>query len=97
MPEGVFNVVPGFGETAGQALGRHMDVDCVAFTGSTEVGKFFLHYSGESNMKRVCARMRRQDAEHRDGRRAEPRRRGASAPPAASSSTRARSATPARA
>ncbi len=53
LPEGVFNVVPGFGETAGQALGRHMDVDCVAFTGSAEVGKFFLKYSGESNMKRV--------------------------------------------
>ncbi len=53
IPEGVFNVVPGFGETAGQALGRHMDVDCVTFTGSTEVGKFFLRYSGESNMKQV--------------------------------------------
>ena len=48
---GVLQVVPGFGETAGQALGRHMDVDMVAFTGSTEVGKFFLRYSGESNMK----------------------------------------------
>jgi gamma-glutamyl-gamma-aminobutyraldehyde dehydrogenase/4-guanidinobutyraldehyde dehydrogenase/NAD-dependent aldehyde dehydrogenase len=53
VPEGVFNVVPGFGETAGQALGRHMDVDCVTFTGSTEVGKFFLRYAGESNMKQV--------------------------------------------
>jgi len=53
IPEGVFNVVPGFGETAGQALGRHMDVDAIAFTGSTEVGKFFLRYSGESNMKYV--------------------------------------------
>ncbi len=53
IPEGVFNVVPGFGETAGQALGRHMDVDAIAFTGSTEVGKFFLKYSGESNMKIV--------------------------------------------
>jgi acyl-CoA reductase-like NAD-dependent aldehyde dehydrogenase len=53
IPEGVFNVVPGYGETAGQALGRHMDVDCVTFTGSAEVGKFFLKYSGESNMKRV--------------------------------------------
>jgi acyl-CoA reductase-like NAD-dependent aldehyde dehydrogenase len=53
IPEGVFNVVPGFGETAGQALGRHMDVDCVTFTGSTEVGKFFLRYSGESKMKQV--------------------------------------------
>ena len=53
IPEGVFNVVPGFGETAGQALGRHMDVDAVTFTGSAEVGKFFLRYAGESNMKRV--------------------------------------------
>ena len=53
LPEGVFNVVPGLGETAGQALGRHMDVDCIAFTGSGEVGKYFLKYSGESNMKQV--------------------------------------------
>ncbi len=53
IPDGVFNVLPGFGETAGQALGRHMDVDMVAFTGSTEVGKFFLKYSAESNMKHV--------------------------------------------
>lgn len=53
IPEGVFNVLPGFGETAGQALGRHEDVDMVAFTGSGEVGKLFLRYSGESNMKHV--------------------------------------------
>ncbi|GLK84805.1 aldehyde dehydrogenase [Ancylobacter defluvii] len=53
IPDGVFNVLPGFGETAGQALGLHMDVDAVAFTGSTEVGKYFLQYSGQSNMKRV--------------------------------------------
>lgn len=53
IPEGVLSVVPGMGETAGQALGRHMDVDGVAFTGSAEVGKYFLRYSGESNMKRV--------------------------------------------
>ncbi len=53
IPPGVFNVVPGFGETAGQALGRHMDVDALTFTGSTEVGKFFLKYSAESNMKTV--------------------------------------------
>lgn len=53
VPEGVFNVVPGLGESAGQALGMHMDVDCVAFTGSAEVGKLFLQYSGKSNMKRV--------------------------------------------
>ena len=53
VPDGVLNVVTGMGETVGQALGRHMDVDCVAFTGSTEVGKYFLRYSAESNMKPV--------------------------------------------
>ncbi|MFM2043931.1 MAG: hypothetical protein RLY86_2507 [Pseudomonadota bacterium] len=53
VPPGVLNVVPGFGETAGQAIGRHMDVDMLAFTGSTEVGKYFMRYSGESNLKRV--------------------------------------------
>jgi gamma-glutamyl-gamma-aminobutyraldehyde dehydrogenase/4-guanidinobutyraldehyde dehydrogenase/NAD-dependent aldehyde dehydrogenase len=53
VPPGVFNVVPGFGESAGQALGRHMDVDALACTGSTEVGKLFLKYSAESNMKMV--------------------------------------------
>jgi gamma-glutamyl-gamma-aminobutyraldehyde dehydrogenase/4-guanidinobutyraldehyde dehydrogenase/NAD-dependent aldehyde dehydrogenase len=54
IPDGVLQIVPGLGERAGQALGRHMDVDMVAFTGSTEVGKFFLRYSGESNMKRLA-------------------------------------------
>jgi gamma-glutamyl-gamma-aminobutyraldehyde dehydrogenase/4-guanidinobutyraldehyde dehydrogenase/NAD-dependent aldehyde dehydrogenase len=54
IPDGVLQIVPGFGELAGEALGRHMDVDMVAFTGSTEVGKFFLRYSGESNMKRLA-------------------------------------------
>lgn len=53
IPDGVFNVLPGFGPTAGKALGLHMDVDCVAFTGSGEVGKLFLQYAGQSNMKRV--------------------------------------------
>lgn len=51
VPEGVLNVVPGFGHLAGKALGLHGDVDAVAFTGSTEVGKLFLRYSAESNMK----------------------------------------------
>jgi acyl-CoA reductase-like NAD-dependent aldehyde dehydrogenase len=55
IPTGVLNVVPGYGETAGRALGIHPDVDGVAFTGSTEVGKLFLKYAGESNMKRVSA------------------------------------------
>jgi hypothetical protein len=54
IPDGVLQVVPGLGETAGRAIGLHMDVDMVAFTGSTQVGKFFLEYSGQSNMKRVA-------------------------------------------
>ncbi|WP_404819076.1 aldehyde dehydrogenase [Xinfangfangia pollutisoli] len=54
LPEGVFNVVTGLGETAGRALGLHMDVDAVTFTGSTEVGKYFLGYSAQSNMKRIA-------------------------------------------
>ncbi|MBM7322169.1 aldehyde dehydrogenase [Agrobacterium sp. S2] len=53
IPDGVFNVLPGFGPTAGKALGLHLDVDCLAFTGSGEVGKLFLQYAGQSNMKRV--------------------------------------------
>ena len=53
LPDGVFNVVPGFGHTAGQALGLHMDVDCLAFTGSTMIGKKFMEYSGQSNLKQV--------------------------------------------
>lgn len=53
IPDGVFNVLPGLGTTAGKALALHMDVDCLAFTGSTAVGKLILQYSGQSNMKRV--------------------------------------------
>ncbi|WP_374947879.1 aldehyde dehydrogenase [Agreia sp.] len=53
VPAGVFNVVPGYGRTAGQALGRHPLVDKVAFTGSPAVGKGFLTYAGESNGKQV--------------------------------------------
>ena len=52
FPEGVVNIVPGFGETAGAALAAHMDVDKVAFTGSTEVGKKILQAS-VGNLKRV--------------------------------------------
>jgi 4-guanidinobutyraldehyde dehydrogenase / NAD-dependent aldehyde dehydrogenase len=53
LPEGVLNVVPGFGDKAGEPLALHMDVDCLAFTGSTRTGKRMLEYSGRSNMKRV--------------------------------------------
>lgn len=53
IPAGVFNVVPGLGVEAGRALGLHMDVDAIAFTGSTEVGRYFMRYSSESNLKRA--------------------------------------------
>ena len=53
IPAGVFNVLPGMGESTGKALGLHMDVDCLAFTGSTEVGKFFMAYSAQSNLKQI--------------------------------------------
>ncbi len=56
IPDGVFNVLPGFGDV-GEALGRHNDVDAVSFTGSTEVGGYFLKYSGESNLKTVGLEM----------------------------------------
>lgn len=53
LPEGVFKVVPGMCHTAGAALGLHMDVDCIAFTGSTPTGQKFMGYSGQSNLKQV--------------------------------------------
>jgi gamma-glutamyl-gamma-aminobutyraldehyde dehydrogenase len=53
IPAGVLNVVPGSGAVIGAALCRHMDVEMVAFTGSTEVGRDLLKYSAESNLKRV--------------------------------------------
>jgi len=52
FPEGVVNIVPGYGETAGAALAAHMDVDKVAFTGSTEVGKLIVH-AATGNLKKV--------------------------------------------
>ena len=53
VPDGVVNVVPGFGETAGAALASHRDVDKVAFTGSTEVGKLIVAAAGASNLKKL--------------------------------------------
>ncbi len=53
IPDGVVNVVPGYGPTAGQAIGRHPGIDMVSFTGSAEVGRLFLRYAAESNLKQV--------------------------------------------
>ena len=53
LPEGVFNVVPGHGQEAGEALALHMDVDAIGFTGSARVGRKMLDYAGRSNLKRV--------------------------------------------
>jgi gamma-glutamyl-gamma-aminobutyraldehyde dehydrogenase/4-guanidinobutyraldehyde dehydrogenase/NAD-dependent aldehyde dehydrogenase len=53
IPAGVFNVVPGFGSEAGAPLALHMDVDCIAFTGSTRVGKQIHAMAGQSNIKRA--------------------------------------------
>ena len=53
LPPGVFNVVPGFGHTAGKALAEHMDVDGIGFTGSTATGKLIMGYAAQSNLKRV--------------------------------------------
>jgi acyl-CoA reductase-like NAD-dependent aldehyde dehydrogenase len=53
LPPGVFNVVPGYGHEAGEALALHMDVDAIGFTGSTRVGRRMLDYAARSNLKRV--------------------------------------------
>ncbi|WP_445400923.1 aldehyde dehydrogenase PuuC [Zobellella sp. An-6] len=53
LPDGVLNVLPGFGHEAGKALALHQDVDCLTFTGSTGVGRLLMEYAGRSNMKRV--------------------------------------------
>jgi acyl-CoA reductase-like NAD-dependent aldehyde dehydrogenase len=52
LPDGVVNIVPGFGQTAGAALAAHLDVDKIAFTGSTEVGRKILQASA-GNLKKV--------------------------------------------
>lgn len=73
IPRGVFNVVPGDGPSVGEPLGRHMDVDMVSFTGSTETGRRFLRYAADSNLKEVVLEMGGKnpcvvmdDAEHLD-------------------------------
>ena len=53
FPEGVVNILPGYGPTAGAAIARHMDIDKVAFTGSTEVGHLVMKAAAETNLKRV--------------------------------------------
>ncbi|TDO12527.1 aldehyde dehydrogenase [Halomonas ventosae] len=53
LPRGVFQVLPGFGHTVGRALALSMQVDCLAFTGSTGVGKQLMQYAGQSNLKRL--------------------------------------------
>lgn len=53
FPPGVVNIVNGFGETAGAAISNHPDIDKVAFTGSTEVGRLILKSAASSNMKNV--------------------------------------------
>jgi len=53
FPPGVFNIVPGYGPTAGAAISEHMDIDKIAFTGSTEVGKIVQKAAADSNLKNV--------------------------------------------
>jgi aldehyde dehydrogenase (NAD+) len=53
VPEGVLNVVTGYGHTAGDALARHMDVDKLSFTGGVRTARSLLKASAESNLKRV--------------------------------------------
>jgi aldehyde dehydrogenase (NAD+) len=53
FPDGVINVVPGFGPTAGAALSGHMDVDKIAFTGETNTGRIIMEAAARSNLKRI--------------------------------------------
>lgn len=53
LPKGVLQVITGGGETAGKAIGEHSDIDMVSFTGSTVVGRLFLKYAADSNLKKV--------------------------------------------
>ena len=53
IPPGVFNVLPGEGPDVGEPMGRHEDIDAISFTGSTEVGRLFLEFSAQSNLKKI--------------------------------------------
>jgi len=53
IPEGVVNIVPGYGPTAGSAIVHHKDIDKITFTGSTDVGRLIMKGAGESNLKKV--------------------------------------------
>jgi coniferyl-aldehyde dehydrogenase len=53
IPDGVLNIVPGFGPTAGAAIASHMDIDKISFTGSTEVGRIVMQAAAMSNLKSV--------------------------------------------
>ncbi|MFT5260440.1 MAG: gamma-glutamyl-gamma-aminobutyraldehyde dehydrogenase [Saprospiraceae bacterium] len=53
LPNGVLNILPGLGDVTGKAIGLHPDIDMVSFTGSTEVGRYFLEYSARSNLKKI--------------------------------------------
>ncbi len=57
VPPGILNILTGMGPDVGAPLGRHMDVDALTFTGSTDVGRRFLEYAAQSNMKEVCLEM----------------------------------------
>jgi aldehyde dehydrogenase (NAD+) len=54
FPDGVVNLLPGYGPTAGAAIARHMDVDKIAFTGSTKVGRLIMEAAAKSNLKRTA-------------------------------------------
>lgn len=95
LPDGVLNVVTGFGHEAGQALSRHNDIDAIAFTGSTRTGKQLLKDAGESNMKRVWLEAGGKSANIVFADCPDLQKRQAP-PPQASSTTRARCASPER-
>ncbi len=93
LPDGVLNVVSGFGHEAGQALALHPDVEVITFTGSTRTGKQLLKDAGDSNMKRVWLEAGGKSANivFADCRICNKR---FAPPPAASSTTRDRCASP---